>query len=369
MKLVAGRNGMDNIVRWVHIVEDIGVPDLLHGNELVFTTGIGHSGSDWLEEFAEGLREHNAAGLVVNLGPYIDAIPSKAIVYCEEHDFPLFTLPWKSHIIDITYSFCRRIIDREEAETSLAEAFRNLIFFPDSRDDYAPVLERQGFHESTFYTVIAVLLCGSGAAAQNIKDSRSGLRRILRHTRNPAALFVQDEKIICIRQNATNDELRRLTSDLNAFECGLEIKVGLSEQCEGYAGIPSGYKQAVSALEVSRIKGVRVMNYRSIGIYKLLFGVENRAVLREYVNDVLGSLINCDDTNGTDYEETLRIYLENSGSIQKTAAVLGVHRNTANYKIKAIRRILNVEMSDEDKMNILLALHAKQILQNRGNAD
>ena len=32
MKLIAGRAGMDNFVRWVHIVEDSEVPDFMHGN-------------------------------------------------------------------------------------------------------------------------------------------------------------------------------------------------------------------------------------------------------------------------------------------------------------------------------------------------
>ena len=32
MRLVAGSGGMENTVRWVHIVEDSEVPDFLHGN-------------------------------------------------------------------------------------------------------------------------------------------------------------------------------------------------------------------------------------------------------------------------------------------------------------------------------------------------
>ena len=43
MKLVAGKAGLDNIVRWVHIVEDSGEQPFLHGGELAVTTGIGHS--------------------------------------------------------------------------------------------------------------------------------------------------------------------------------------------------------------------------------------------------------------------------------------------------------------------------------------
>ena len=97
-------------------------------------------------------------------------------------------------------------------------------------------------------------------------------------------------------------------------------------------------------------------------VYKLLFGVENRAILRSYIDDTLGNLTKYDTLNNTDYEYTLRVYLECSGSVQMTAERLNVHRNTVNYKMKVIREILGIEMCDEDKMNILLAFRAQEIL-------
>ena len=38
MKLIAGEDGMDNVVRWVHIIEDVEVSHFIEGQELVFTT-------------------------------------------------------------------------------------------------------------------------------------------------------------------------------------------------------------------------------------------------------------------------------------------------------------------------------------------
>ena len=120
MKLIAGRAGMDNFVRWVHIVEDSEVPDFMHGNELVFTTGIGHKGSGWLLDFVRQLKDKNAAGVVVNIGPYINAVPKDVMEYCECNALPLFVVPWSVRLIDLTYDFCHRIISNEESETSLA---------------------------------------------------------------------------------------------------------------------------------------------------------------------------------------------------------------------------------------------------------
>lgn len=39
-KLLAGANGQQNIIKWVHIIENMDAIKLLKGNELILTTGI-----------------------------------------------------------------------------------------------------------------------------------------------------------------------------------------------------------------------------------------------------------------------------------------------------------------------------------------
>lgn len=361
MKLIAGSGGMENTVRWVHMVEDSEVPGFLHGNELVFTTGIGHFGSDWLSNFVKSLKEHNAAGVVLNLGPYITTVPPYVIVYCEENNFPLFTIPWQVHIIDITYSFCRRIIENEEQETSLAESFRNLIFAPENRMGYAETLERLGFHENSVYTILAVNIGGSKSAAEQLRKNDNSLWRLLKHSRSAAAMFYQDGNLIAVRQQVSNDEMRRLLSELSKPQYDTDFNIGISESGSGYSMVAKCYNQAVSALSVAKVRNERLVHYKDIGVYKLLFGVENREIINSYVDGILGDIIRYDNMNGTDYENTLRIYLKCSGSVQQTSAILNVHRNTINYKIKVIREITGMKLNDEDKMNLLLAFRAKDI--------
>ena len=302
---------------------------------------------------------------MVNLGPHIDAIPSRVIVYCEENDFPLFTLPWQVRIIDITYRFCRKIIENEEAETTLAGAFRNLIFSPEKRENYAAALERMGFSENASYTVLAMSVGDGKSSVQILRSNRFGIWRLIKRSKNPVAMFFQDDKLISVRQNVEREEMNRLLKSLSELNLEQKLHIGISESADGFRSIPSCYKQAVSALEASIIKDTMVMPYENIGVYKLLFGVENRAILRSYVDDTLGNLVRYDSLNGTDYEHTLRVYLECSGSVQVTAERLSVHRNTVNYKMKVIREILGIEMNDEDKMNILLAFRAQEILGAR----
>ena len=55
MELVAGEKGVDNLVQWAHIVEDMDVTLFLRGQEIVFTVGIMNKSEGWLLKFTKNL--------------------------------------------------------------------------------------------------------------------------------------------------------------------------------------------------------------------------------------------------------------------------------------------------------------------------
>ncbi|MCM1168055.1 MAG: PucR family transcriptional regulator ligand-binding domain-containing protein [Lachnospiraceae bacterium] len=360
LKLAAGHNGMDNIVRWVHTLEESGTPDTLRGGELIFTTGIGYSENDLLLTFVKELKEHGAAGLVINLGQHIKSIPPQVLVYCNERDFPLLTLPREANTLDITYELCWRIIASEEQETSLAEALRGLIFGGEKREEYIDTLEQQGFDNSAGYTLIAASSQNEKTASAALK-SNPALWKILRRSKNHTATFYQTGCAITVRQNTTEDDVKRIIAESSALD-EYDLVVGISEKQEGFGALRDCYRQCISALSVGRITGRSVTRYNDIGIYKLIFGVEDKSVLRDYVNQILGELMKFDSSNDSGYIPLLKAYLENSGSVSQTSEQLGVHRNTVNYKLKSIREILGNQLDEESRMNLLLAFHVLEVL-------
>ena len=372
MRLVAGRAGLSGFVRWVHIVEDSEIPEFMNGNELVFTTGIGHSGSEWLTEFAENLYKSKAAGLVVNLGQYIKSIPRETVSFCEQNAFPLFTLPWKVKLIDVTYDFCHRIISSEESETSLAAAMKNLIFQPQRRSEYAPVLERKGFHDIGKYcvTAVGIELPGKNISAEDWRRILFSARRVFANTRFASCMFVQERILIIVQRNSakTDDSDEKLKSAI--FECFSEkpaIHIGTSSVGLGYEGISFGYKEAVAAMKLARIKEKEYMSYDEIGVYKILFGVRSSAILADYVESTLGALIDNDRKTGENAAELLKCYLYNNCSVMETAEKLNVHRNTINHRLKSIREFLQTEFTEEEKMNLMIAFCAKEMLDAENN--
>ena len=75
MNLIAGQGGLNNLVQWVHIIEDDAATSFLHGNELVFTAGILNQNEHWLLQFAQRLHNVGTSAFVVNIGPHIHSIP------------------------------------------------------------------------------------------------------------------------------------------------------------------------------------------------------------------------------------------------------------------------------------------------------
>lgn len=211
------------------------------------------------------------------------------------------------------------------------------------------------------YTIIAANIGGSRSAAEQLRKNDNTLWRMLKRSRSASAMFYQDGNLITVRQNVSNDEMRRLLNDLSQLVYDVTINIGVSENGVSYSNVSKCYDQAVSALSVAKINEEKVVQYKNIGVYKLLFGIENREIIDSYIDGILGKIIRYDNMNGTDYEKTLRIYLKSSGSVQQTSEILKVHRNTVNYKIKSIREITGMQLNDEDKMNLLLAFRAKDI--------
>lgn len=75
-------------------------------------------------------------------------------------------------------------------------------------------------------------------------------------------------------------------------------------------------------------------------------------------------LMFCDRVNGTDYERTLRVYLENSGRRSQTAQMLFVDRSTLQYRIKKIGEIIGRDpekMSGKEMLRLLISLKINQL--------
>ena len=365
MELVAGKGGLSNTVRWVHMVEDREVPDFLHGNELIFTTGIGHiSGGERLIAFVRKLKERDASGVVINIGPYISNIPDYVLEYCNQNDFPIFTLPWKVHVIDITYDFCSRIIENEKNEVSLADAFRSVIQEKRYISEYHDVFSKSGFTDDLPLKIAAIQFFqqNTNTTERVMHNNSERLWRIFRSDDSPTALYVDQGTLVLIKQQWEMEKFQMSMERLekSCAAANIAFYVGISEERAGLLGVPELFHQAKAALLHAITEEKQLAEYKNIGLDKLICAA-NSSVLRDYVKCVVGAIMRYDEENGTDLCEFLRCYTENNGSVSNVAQQLGVHRNTINYQIGRIKKLFSLTLSETERAELTLAFRVLKL--------
>ena len=101
-----------------------------------------------------------------------------------------------------------------------------------------------------------------------------------------------------------------------------------------------------------------VMELREIAKERKMKGI---SALKK--KELIEALEAYDQTKGTHFEEILKMYLSFDGSVQKVAEASYVHRNTVNYQINRIKKILGRDLgSMEERLRILLAFQIQEIL-------
>ena len=368
VSLIAGSVGLNNTIRWVHILEDNGSKPFLHGNELIITTGIGHSDTKWMAGFVRTLKKANAAGIVIALGENIPSVPEDVILYCEHNAFPLFTAKSGTEILDLSYDLCRKIVGAERHDNAIINAFRAIFADPSAIKTHSKLLARAGFTDGSRYSVICAFpMSGNGEAAdasELIAGNVAGGSSVDSVSRS--VTFVHNGILTAVCQNFGSEEIRSLCGQIRDAALsagGISVSAGISENEPGLTGIAAAYGQAEAAMVSALLSGKSSEYYGNIGIMKLILGVKDMNVLRAYVRENLGALLDHDAEHGTDLAHVLRVYLENNSSVNETAAIEKVHRNTVNSKMRTIREFLGRELDDAYKSRLIIAFLADDVLR------
>ena len=122
LQLIAGSNGLHRELNWVYVAEDQSNASFLRTGELIISTGALYNHTEeWLLRFVHTLSNHHTCGLILNTGKHIFPSDITASVrdFCDNHDFPLFIMPWHIHIYDITKDYYDRIFMDMRSEHSL----------------------------------------------------------------------------------------------------------------------------------------------------------------------------------------------------------------------------------------------------------
>lgn len=370
IKLVAGREGLNRVVSWVYYTEDPETVEFIRGGEFAITTGLnverhkintGIEEKDYLADFLEKLItefvNRNASGLIVNIGKYIESIPQSIITLCDKLNFPLFTMPWEIHTIDVMQSVGNKVVMDSQKRLSIEQSFYDAIFH---HKNFCEIkLDNTPFADAQDYSIIMLEF-----PKQEFEDEDE-LKRYVDYSFNPKTGFTTndyccffcDKKVVYILHSdgkLLGEKINQIARTDKFFKSS---NVALSGTCHNLKELAVEYNHAEVALKFCDQEN-NYMAYDSLGIYKIFAEVKNTAVLQKMYDDVLGCLNEYNKQKRESYIETLKLYIESSGKIQRTADENLTHRNTINYRIHKLSEVLGMDLQSGSARYLLqTAIH------------
>jgi len=174
-------------------------------------------------------------------------------------------------------------------------------------------------------------------------------------------MYLDSKMLIIIMYQMDKQILKRTVDRLERFKP--IIRIGIGEICDSLSLIALCYQQAVSALSVAKYNNTPKCYFESLGIYRILFFVNDLEMLEKIYKESLDILEEYDKNRGSNLLETLELYVRYDTSIQLVADKTFTHRNTVNYRVKKIKELLNDEISTmETKFKLQMAFYIKNYL-------
>ncbi|MFN8449753.1 MAG: PucR family transcriptional regulator ligand-binding domain-containing protein [Anaerolineae bacterium] len=109
-KVVAGNDGLNRQVGWVHVAGVPDAPNWLNGGELVLTTMINMPDDPAeQEQYIQAMADKGVAALALAVGRYITEAPVNLREAAERNHFPLIEIPFQARFVDIARATNERI--------------------------------------------------------------------------------------------------------------------------------------------------------------------------------------------------------------------------------------------------------------------
>lgn len=359
MKVVAGIGGLDRIISWVHVMENPEHSVWLKGGELLLISGINIKDDlEALLDLIKDINSRNLAGVVINVGPYIQSIPKEVIDLADSLDFPVFELPFEVKFIDVSQSVCRAIfmnkIEQESMDSFIEDIiYRDLTFTED-------ILNRAilyGYNPEKSYCSFVISIDNFGTSIKNNKiideekilQIKQRVQHIIVDTMNKwnkkIIHTVRRESVILIFPINKKENVNSIAEEIvNNIRCkiqGIAVKIGIGRPRRHLKDFRKSVYEAQKALKILKAceKKDSISNYNDMGIYRLFFEMNKQEEMKELYYETLGKLVNYDLEHSTNLVDTLEAYIEEGGNLINTSNRLFIHKNTVKYRVKRIEEI------------------------------
>ena len=355
MKMEAGSGGWSNSISWLLVLEELTIIQNFTGKELAVTTGLGFQEEETMLRLVEELSAHNSSGLIVNTGFYVKEIPQSVKDFCDANDFPLLTVPWEIILADLIKDLSIRIFVQSSTDEQISGALIHAIEQPEAQDlytrDLLPHFDLDGIFQ------IALISTGDLDSMDTVERKRIAYRMHLylaNLTHNGHFFYYASYFVVvmnAIGQEESEEILEAFADRIRVKMTDRKVYIGVSDQVKDIENLHLAYKRARAAVEMAVKREMDLQYFDRMGMYRMLYLIEDRALLRDLSDKPLAPLIEYDREHDGEYVATLESYLRCGGSIKAMSEELYIHRNTILYRMANIKKLLGCSLeSPEEKM-------------------
>jgi Regulator of polyketide synthase expression len=370
--VVAGHRGLDNPIRWTHILDHPDVSAWVKGGEVLITTGYGiyEDVQAQIKYLSEAVDMKVAAVFVTT--QYLPHMTPQMRDIADQHALPLVELPPTTAFIEVTEAILRRLaaksIDAERDYLIDALLAGNL---PEGAETLARLSEL-GLESDQHYT-LALAQRANAPVDQNLsEDEIRGLFAALNQAPRRAVLIAKPGWVVALfsmgaRATSSVPFARVLEESLK--ESGAQkIRVSVGRLARKLSDFPISYREAQEALFIASITSdtKTVSHYNDLGVWRLLLRVEDQSELERFTDYYLSALVLHDREQQTNWLKTLETFLEENGNLRATARTLELHRNTVTYQLDHISQLLGQNLNDSEvRLNLQIALRVSRLLEEK----
>ena len=360
MKMEAGSGGWSNSISWLLVLEELTIIHNFTGKELAVTTGLGFQKAEDMLELVEELSAHNSSGLIVNTGFYVKEIPESVKNFCDANDFPLLTVPWEIILADLIKDLTIRIFVQSSTDEQISGALIHAIEQPEAQDLYTRDLLPHYDLDGTFQ--VALISTGDLDRMDTVERKRIAYRMHLyltNLTHNGHFFYYASYFVVimnAIGEKESEEILESFADRIRVKMPDRKVYIGVSDQVKDIVNLHLAYKRARAAVEMAVKRGRGLQYFDRMGMYRMLYLIEDRELLRDLSDKPLAPLIEYDKEHDGEYVATLESYLQCGGSIKAMSEELYIHRNTILYRMANIKKLLGCSLeSPEDKLFYAIA--------------
>ncbi len=363
-KLIAGKNGLDNEIIWINLMEIIDSFHSLVKGEFLFTSAYGFNDERISRDLISKLKNKGISGLGIQLGYYIDSIPEHMIIEADDLGFPLVHIP-----IKITFSMITRTLYKELINYNVEEIkYKNI-----TKDDYIliDVLENKKINsvrmnylkgivssddKNAYLMIFSVFHKYDGIILRtDVEDSMNKIINVLRlHDCMIHKEVIRGNYLILLnlgKGDSISDIQRHIDYELNSLSDlynNLIFIVSISSKFSNVESIKKSYYEAMSSQQqLSKINCSKgVISFENSDFLNLFIKDSTRNEMIEFSKKILSPIKAYDKDMNTNYFEMLEVYLINNCNITKTSENLYVHRHTMKNKLEKMKLLFSIDYLD-----------------------